>query len=363
MRPFSTPLLAACAALFLQSGCTTPTTPVASSTPPATAIPAAPAVSAPHAAPAAPATLPAPGIVSFHGRLRAENARIVGADGKPVSLAGNSFFWSQWQGQYYTPEVVGWLKANWRSTIVRAALGIHQEDGYLQHPDENLARITRVIDAAIAQDLYVIIDWHDHEAHRHTAQAVAFFQDMARRYGHQPHVIYEIFNEPAQVSWAKDVKPYAEQVIAAIRAIDPDNLIVVGSPHWAQDVDIAAADPVKDVNVAYSLHFYAGSHKQALRNKAVKAMELGAALFVTEWGTCNANGNGAIDDDSVKQWMAFMREYQLSHCNWSVSDKKETASIIVPGASPQGGWKDSDLTASGRYVREYIRNWSGDTPQ
>lgn len=360
MRPSLAPLLAACAALLLSAGCTTPTTPAASTTPPATASMAATAVPATAAAPAA---RPAPGIVSFHGRLRAEQARIVGADGKPVSLAGNSFFWSQWQGQYYTPEVVGWLKTNWRTTIVRAALGVTDKDGYLQHPAENLARVTRVVDAAIAQDLYVIIDWHDHEAHRHTAQAVAFFSDMARRYGHQPNVIYEIYNEPLQVSWAKDVKPYAEQVIAAIRAIDPDNLIVVGSPQWSQDVDVAAADPVKDANVAYALHFYAGTHKQTLRNKAVKAMELGAALFVTEWGPCNSDGNGAIDDDSVRQWMAFMREYRLSHCVWSVSNKKETASIITPGASPKGGWKDADLTESGRYVREFIRNWPGDTPQ
>lgn len=344
--PKLTPVLAALAALLLQSGCATPTTRT---------------VAAPPAA--ATRTHTAPGIVSVHGRLQTAGNRIVGERGKPVSLAGNSFFWSQWMGQYYTPEVVAWLKTNWRTTVVRVALGVHQEDGYLQHPVENLARMTRVVDAAIAQDLYVIIDWHDHDAHHHTAQAVSFFQEMARRYGHQPNVIYEIFNEPMQVSWAKDVKPYAEKVIAAIRAIDPDNLIVVGSPHWSQDVDVAAADPLKDANVAYALHFYAGSHKQALRNKALQAMERGAALFVTEWGTCNADGNGAIDRDSVQKWTAFMREHQISHCNWAVSDKKEAASLLVPGASPHGGWKDADLTESGHYVRELIRNWSGDTPQ
>ena len=116
--------------------------------------------------------------------------------------------------------------------------------------------------------------------------------------------------------------------------IDAETLIIVGSPHWSQDVDVAAADPVKGANIAYSLHFYAGTHKQTLRNKAMKAMELGAALFVTEWGACDADGNGPIDHVSVKNWMAFMREYQLSHCVWSVSDKKETASIITPAASP-----------------------------
>ena len=125
-----------------------------------------------------PAAVPTPGIVSVHGRLRAEKARIVGADGNAVSLAGNSFFWSQWQGKYHNPEVVGWLKTDWRSTIVRAALGVKPENSYLQHPAENIARVTRVIDAAIAEDLYVIIDWHDHDAHHHTAQAVAFFTGM-----------------------------------------------------------------------------------------------------------------------------------------------------------------------------------------
>ena len=58
--------------------------------------------------------------------------------------------------------------------------------------------------------------------------------------------------------------------------------------------------------------------------------------------------------------MAFMRENQLSHCVWSVSDKKETASIITPAASPEGSWNDADLTESGLYARHYIRNWPGD---
>jgi endoglucanase len=298
------------------------------------------------------------GPVSRHGLLRVAGHRIVGADGQPASFAGNSFFWSQWQGQFYNAGTVNWLVRDWKSGIVRAALGI-TADGYLGHPATETARIRAVVDAAIAADVYVIIDWHDHRAHEHTAQAVAFFSQMARLYGRQPHVMYEIYNEPLkEATWAGDVKPYARKVIAAIRAIDPDNLIIVGSPNWSQDVDLAAADPIKDANVAYSLHFYAGTHRQSLRAKAVKAMELGAALFVTEWGTCNSDGNGKVDVKSTGEWMAFMRQWQLSHCNWSVADKREAASIVIPGASPTGGWADADLTPSGRYVRELIRNWS-----
>ena len=321
-------------ALLLQSGCTTATAPV----------------------PAGPTT---PGVVSSHGRLHASGNRIVGANGQPVSLAGVSYGWSQWQAaRFYNADVVAWLKADWHAAIIRAPLGVHEEDGYLQHPARNLARVTRVIDAAITSDVYVLVDWHDHRAQLHTEQAVAFFSDMARRYGKHANIIYEIFNEPkAGLTWARDVKPYAEKVIAAIRAIDPDNLIVVGTPNWSQDVDVAAADPIKDPNVAYVLHFYAGTHKAGLRAKAVTALNLGAPLFVTEWGTCDASGAGPVNEASVREWFTFMREHQLSHCNWAVYDKQETAAIVRPSASAHGHWREEDLSASGKFARGLIRGW------
>lgn len=304
------------------------------------------------------------GPVSEHGRLHVDGRKIVGADGQPVSLAGVSFGWSQWEAApFYNAGVVNWLKQDWRASVVRAALGVHPT-GYLSHPEAEKARVCAVVDAAIAADLYVIIDWHDHHANEHTDLAVVFFQEMARKYGHQPHVLYEIYNEPIKgLTWQRDVKPYAEKVVAAIRAIDPDNLIIVGTPNWSQDVDIAAEDRIKADNLAYTLHFYAGTHKQALRDKAIKAMKAGLPLFVSEWGTCDASGAGGVDVESTKVWMTFMREWQLSHCNWGVYDKRETASIILPGASAQGGWKEKDLSESGRLAREWVRNWAENPPR
>lgn len=295
--------------------------------------------------------------VAQHGRLRTDGARIVGEDGETVSLAGNSLFWSQWEGEWWNPDCIRWLKHDWKSTIIRAPLGI-APDGYLQHPDIERARLENVVDAAIAEGLYVIIDWHDHHAHRHEAQAIDFFQQMARKYGGKSNVVYEIYNEPETVSWAKQVKPYAEHVIAAIRAIDPDNLIVVGTPRWSQDVDVAAKDPINDVNVAYALHFYAGTHKHALRAKAEAALQSGVALVVTEWGSCDSNGRGKIDATSTAEWMEFMRAWKLTHCNWAVSDKNESASALLPNASPQGNWQDEQLTESGKLARQWIREWA-----
>ncbi len=295
--------------------------------------------------------------VARHGRLQAQGSRIVGAStGEPVSLAGMSLFWSQWMGQYYTAETVAWLKQDWGATIVRAAVGI-AADGYLENPAAELAKVKDVIDAAIAEDLYVIVDWHDHHAEDHTAAAVAFFTEIAQTYGAHPHLVYEIYNEPLRVSWSDTIKPYAETVIAAIRAHDPDNLIIVGTPFWSQRVDEAAADPLTDANVAYTLHFYAGTHKAELRARAETALAAGVALVVTEWGTVNANGDGAVDRESVDAWMAFLREHQLSHLNWSVANKAEGAAILRPEVTAVAGWSDDDLTVSGQLVRDLIRNW------
>lgn len=297
------------------------------------------------------------GPVKDHGRLQARGSSIVGQDGKPVSLAGNSFFWSQWEGAFWNPSCVNWLKQDWKSEIVRGAVGVEM-GGYLEHPDVELARVETLIDAAIAADLYVLVDWHDHHAEKHVAEATDFFTKIARKYARDPHVIYEIFNEPLKVSWSNVIKPYAEKVIAAIRAIDAENLIVVGTPNWSQLVDAAADDPIKDQNVAYTLHFYAGTHKQSLRDKAEYALSKGIALFVTEWGACNSDGGGALDIASTTEWLEFMRSHQLSHCSWAVSAKKETSAIVVPGTVPTGGWTDEQLTPWGRYARTIVREWS-----
>jgi aryl-phospho-beta-D-glucosidase BglC (GH1 family) len=299
--------------------------------------------------------------VSTHGALSVSGTNIVDENDRIVSFAGNSMFWSNTgfgAEKYYTSQVVDWLQEDWNATIVRAAMGVDEFGGYLSDPQGNKDRVETIVDAAIANGMYVIIDWHSHHAEDFTSDAVDFFREMAQTYGHHPNVIYEIYNEPLQVSWSGTIKPYAETVIAAIRAIDPDNLIIVGSSNWSQDVDIASQDPItSSTNIAYTLHFYAGTHGQWLREKAETAMNNGLALMVTEWGTVNADGDGNVDFDSTNDWLAFLDMHGISHLNWSVHDKVEGASVLQPNASTRGGWSDSDLTTTGIFVRDIVREW------
>ena len=285
------------------------------------------------------------------------------AGGQPASFAGNSLFWSNngWGGEkFYTAGTVGWLKSDWKSSLVRAAMGVQDAGGYLSDPAGNKSKVKTVVDAAIANDMYAIIDWHSHHAEDNRNEAIAFFQDMARTYGQSDNVIYEIYNEPLGVSWSGAIKPYAQAVISAIRAIDPDNLIIVGTPNWSQDVDVAAQDPITGyANIAYTLHFYAGTHGQGLRDKAQTALNRNIPLFVTEWGSVNADGNGGVNYSETQAWVDFMKARNISNANWSINDKPEGASAVVAGASGNGGWSAGQLTASGANAKQVISGWPG----
>jgi endoglucanase len=282
--------------------------------------------------------------------------------GKNGSIAGMSLFWSNtgWGGEkFYNAQSTAWIKSDWNAKLIRVAIGADEDGGYISDPAGNKNRAFTVIDAAIANDMYVIIDWHSHKAELYKEQAIQFFQEMATKYGHKDNVIYEIYNEPLNISWSNVLKPYAIDVIKAIRAIDPDNLIVVGTPNWSQDVDVASADPIIGYNnIAYTLHFYAGTHGQNLRNKAQTALNNGIPLFVTEWGTINANGDGAVATTETQLWMDFLHTNKLSHANWALNDKNEGASAVIVGTNPQGNWTASQLTPSGTLVKTIIKGWA-----
>ena len=303
--------------------------------------------------------------VAMHGQLSVDGNRIVGADGEPVSLAGISWFWSTvgWGAEnWYNEDAVAYVAEDFDASIVRAAIATGPEGGYAEYPEKQTEMAEAVINGAIAAGVYVIIDWHSHDAEDRPEDAIAFFTDMARKYGETPNVIYEIYNEPLQdADWSETIKPYAVEVIDAIRAVDPDNLIVVGTQSWSQDLDKAAADPLTGYdNIAYTLHFYAATHDQSLRDKAEVALDAGLAVMVTEMGTVDAYGKGDYDEQGTEEWLSFMKEHQLSFANWSLHDKNEGASILKPSADPRGGWSEDDYTPAGLVIRAIVRGWDGD---
>ncbi|HEX6426313.1 MAG TPA: glycoside hydrolase family 5 protein, partial [Niastella sp.] len=209
--------------------------------------------------------------VPQNGPLKVSGINLVNEKGQPVVLRGMSFGWHNWWPRFYNAGTVSWLKKDWGCNVVRAAMGVEPDGGYIKAPDWSMGKIKEVIDAAIKEGIYVIVDWHSHNIRQKEAQQ--FFTEIATKYGKHPNIIYEIFNEPEQQSWA-EVKAYSIELIKTIRAIDPDNIILVGSPHWDQDIHLVADDPIKGYNnLMYTFHFYAATHKQPIRDRGDYALK------------------------------------------------------------------------------------------
>jgi len=293
--------------------------------------------------------------VRTNGVIRTEKSKLVNKNGEAVQLRGMSLFWSQWIGKYYNQEAIDWLVEDWNIEIIRASMGVEADGGYIENKSE-MQKIETVIDAAINNGIYVIIDWHSHHAEDYVDEAVDFFSQISMRYGDKPNIIYEIYNEPLQVSWKNVLKPYSEKVIAAIRNNDPDNLIVVGTPNWSQNVDDVIGNEIADDNVAYTFHFYASeeAHYLYLRDKVSKAIAKDIPIFITEWGVSEASGTGDFNKDWTNEWLTFIDTHGLSWCNWSIADKDETSAALIPNAPENGGWTLDHLSESGKFIREIL---------
>lgn len=292
-------------------------------------------------------------VVAQNGQLKVVGSQLCNQYGQPIQLKGMSSHGIQWYGNYVNYNSMKWLRDDWGTTVFRIAM-YTDSNGYISNPSLK-EKVKEAVEAAIDLGIYVIIDWHilkDNDPNMYKSQAKEFFKEMATLYGKYPNVIYEIANEPnGAVTWNGHIKPYAEEVIPVIRAIDPDNIILVGTGTWSQDIHDAANNPLKFNNVMYVCHFYAGTHGQWLRDRIDYAMNKGAAIFVSEWGASDASGGGGVYLSQAEQWTSFMESRKISWANWSLCDKAESSAALNPGASTSGGWSDSNLSASGKFVK------------
>lgn len=297
--------------------------------------------------------------VKNHGQLSVQGTQLVDINNNPIVLRGMSFGWHSMWPRFYNEKAVDWLRKDFNCNVVRAAMGIELgKMAYLKEPQFSKDKIEAVIKGAIKSDIYVIIDWHSHNIN--LEEAKLFFAEMSQKYGKHPNIIYEIFNEPDYESWP-EIKDYAEEVIKVIRENDANNVILIGSPRWDQDVHLPAADPIKGYDdLMYTMHFYAATHGKELRDRTDEAIRSGLPIFISESAGMEATGDGPLDYKAWQEYIDWMEERKLSWITWSVSDKDETCSILQKTAKSEGKWKQKDLKESGIKVRELLRKYNSD---
>ena len=301
--------------------------------------------------------------VELHGALHVEGTQLTDANGEPFQLRGVSTAGLSWYPQFANKDAFQTMYEEWGINVVRLAMYTDEYAGYCVGDDNNRDKLKDLVKTCVedAADLgiYVIVDWHilrDEDPNKYKDQAIAFFDEMSELYGDYDNIIYEICNEPnGSATWSK-VKSYAEEVIPTIRANDEDAVIIVGTPTWSQDVDKALADPIEGYdNIMYALHFYAATHTEWLRSRMTDTIDKGLPIFVTEFGICDASGNGRIDYYQSEEWIKTMNQYGVSYCIWNLSNKDESSSLLAPSTTSVAGWSKDQLSASGQWFVEIMK--------
>jgi endoglucanase len=302
--------------------------------------------------------------VGANGQLKVCGTKLCNKNNKAIQLRGMSTHGLQWHGACYNQASIQALAKDWKADVVRLSMYV-QEDGYEKDPAGFTAKADAIIDQAIAQGMYVLIDWHiltPGDPNTNLEGAKTYFTHMAQKYGNKPNVMYEIANEPNGVSWAS-IKSYSEKIIPVIRAIDPDGVIVVGTRGFASlgmaegsSAQEIIDNPVSGGNLMYNLHFYAASHGDDWRTKVAAAADK-LPLFATEWGTQTYSGDGANDLTSSQKWLDLLKSKQISWTNWNYSDDFRSGAVFKEGTCPNGPWTGTTpLKESGIWVRDHIIN-------
>lgn len=288
-----------------------------------------------------------------HGALSVSGSSLVDKNNEPYQLFGMSTHGLAWFPEYVNEEAFATLRS-WNTNCVRLAMYTSEYNGYCTGGDKEALKnlVKQGVEFATKQGMYVIIDWHvlnDQNPMTYKDEAKEFFAEMSALYKDRDNIIYEICNEPNGVGW-ESVKNYAQEVIPVIRANDGNAVILVGTPEWCQRVDSAVASPLPFDNIMYTLHFYAATHTDWLRQRAEDAINSGLPVFISEFGMCDASGNGANDFNQAEEWMALIDRYQLSYCCWNLANKAESSSMLNSGCKKTSGWTQEDLSESGKWI-------------
>lgn len=312
---------------------------------------------------------------SYNGKLHVSGNKILNSHNEEVQLRGISTHGIQWYDELYSSDNIAQLKKEFNINVFRIAMYTDPNaGGYIANPALK-EKVYELVDACIALDIYVIVDWHilnDNNPQTYETQAKEFFTEVSAKYRDVPNVIYEICNEPngKEITWEYNIYPYAVDVLSAIRANASDAFVIVGTPDWSKDLKSVQLKPLDDKNVAYALHFYAGSHNKTLRDTIDDFRDHNLAVFISECGATDATGAGELYEDAFKRWADYMKDRKLSWVYWSYSNKDEASAMLekdyVPDYSAEPELDengnpiefslDSHLTASGKIAKKFLSN-------
>ena len=178
----------------------------------------------------------------------------------------------------------------WKANVVRVALN---QDFWLAGSNNTFydagypARVDQVIAWAKDAGMDVILDLHWSDAGMlgqcapnlgcqqlmADANSLTFWSEVAARYKDDGRVLFELYNEPHDVSWPvwKSggntgmgwTAVGMQQMYDAVRAAGADNLVIAGGLNYAYDLSEVSRLRISGYNIMYATHPYGGPSEKA----------------------------------------------------------------------------------------------------
>ncbi len=206
----------------------------------------------------------------------------------------------------------------WGVNGIRIFIGRNFWDPTSEDYNVAMSALQLAIDNAIASDMYVIINWnpggYDYGAPKQD-EADYFFNDISSKYGNNPYILYEIWNEAeSNYSW-EDIKSFARHIIPVIRANAADAIVLVASPEWDKRLDLVIESPLEIENIMYTHHTYSGDVQENNIRYLEEAIEANLPIFETEWSGVNGGTptGDYIDEAQAITYAKILEKYNISN--------------------------------------------------
>jgi endoglucanase len=252
------------------------------------------------------------------------------------------------------------------------------------------ASYVQYVDAAVAKanarGMYVILDLHWSDVQGRApcdagcstgqqpmpdADSLTLWTQVAHRYANDPGVIFDLYNEPHDVSWScwlaggcttqsspvtnggTEVSYSAvgmQQLYNAVRAQGAENLVLVAGLDWAYDLSgVGAGYALSGNNIAYDTHIYTAFHDTVADwDQHVGYLTATHPVTATEFGS---------DDCSTAVTSQLLSYLQAKGISWTIWGWSAPGSCTQP--SVLADWSGTPLAGQGQLIHDTLAALAG----
>jgi len=291
--------------------------------------------------------------------LKTDGNRILDSRNRPVRLRGVNAASLEWtsNGEGRILQTVNVAIRDWHANVIRLPLSQdrwfgkarEQKDGGQAYRD----LVHQVVNECATQQCRIILDLHWSDCNEWGANigqhsmpdtnSVVFWKNFAPVYANHPAVLFDLYNEPHDVSWEiwlkggvivdkpnkrnQTARTYQcvgmQALLGAVRSTGAKNVVICGGLDWAYDLSgVLAGRRLSDPQgngVIYANHCY--DNKGDTVDAWIAKMERAAArlpVIISEFGGDSGPSQRAPDDNWLRHVLQAIQEHQWSYTAWDL---------------------------------------------